>query len=85
MKSIKSEFEEEACFVKGARGAANLLDKQGYAYHKHKISSDSSKIHWICPYRRKNQCKGRATTEGFKIIKLSEHNHPPDGIVHEEV
>ena len=77
MKSIKSECEDEVRFVRNSRGAPNLLDKQGHVYYKHKNSANSSKIHWNCRDRKKYQCHGRATTDGFKIVKLSVHNHPP--------
>ena len=70
LKSIKSECGDEVRFVKSTRGAANLMDKQGHVYYKHKNSPDSSKIHWDCRDRRKYHCHGRATTEGFKIVKF---------------
>ena len=58
------------------------MDKADYIYYKQKVSGP--KIHWDCRQRKRLKCKGRASTKGFHIIKLSEHNHPPEEIVHDE-
>ena len=74
---------QEAKFIKSEKGGVTLMDKADYIYYKQKVSGP--KIHWDCRQRKRLKCKGRASTQGFNIIKLSEHNHPPDEIVHEEV
>ena len=71
------DCQDEARFVKNNRGAASLIDIEGFVYHKHKNSKNLSQVFWSCRDRKKYQCKARATTQGFEIIKKSAHNHSP--------
>ena len=67
--------EELAQFVKNNRGSENLMDSEGYIYSKKK--ANSTKTFWGCASRGKFGCRGSATTEGFRILSRSEHNHTP--------
>ena len=69
---------EDAQFIKSTKGHAQLVDKSGYIYNRHKTNSKQTIIYWRCTQHKKAACYARVQTEGFYITKyVGTHSHPP--------
>ena len=75
---IKSNFLDDlevAHFMRSTKGHAQLVDKSGYIYNKHRTNA-SGIIFWSCREDKRWGCKARVHTEGFHIIKYcNQHSH----------
>ena len=66
---------EVAHFMRSTKGHAQLVDKSGYIYNKHRTNA-SGIIFWSCREDKRWGCKARVHTEGFHIIKYcNQHSH----------
>lgn len=72
-------ISDEARFIKSSHGRPILVDKEGYSYiHAKNSKTSSSKVFWTCRRIKKFNCKARATTDGFYIVKYQNvHSHSP--------
>ena len=82
--SILDEMESElevTNFIMSSKGHAQLVDKAGQVYNRHKTNQDQTVIYWRCREHRKSGvtfCNGRVQTQGFYITKhVGIHSHPP--------
>ena len=67
-----------AQFIKSTKGHAQLVDKAGNIYNRHKTNSSQTVIYWRCTQHKKSTCFGRVQTQGFFITKyVNKHSHPP--------
>jgi len=67
---------EVAHFMRSTKGHAQLVDKSGYIYNKHRTNASSGIIFWSCREDKRWGCKARVHTEGFHIIKYcNQHSH----------
>ena len=78
-------ISDEARFIKSSRGRPILVDKEGYSYiHAKSSKICSSKVFWRCRRIKKFNCKARATTDGFSIVKYQYvHSHSPEDTIFE--
>ena len=79
LDELDSDIElDVAQFIKSTKGHAQLVDKAGNIYNRHKTNSSQTVIYWRCTQHKKSTCFGRVQTQGFFITKyVNKHSHPP--------
>ena len=79
LDELDSDIElDVAQFIRSTKGQAQLVDKAGNIYNRHKTNSSQTIIYWRCTQHKKSTCFGRVQTQGFFITKyVNKHSHPP--------
>ena len=58
------------------RGHAQLVDKAGYVYNRHRTNGDGT-VGWCCRAKKKG-CKARILTNGIYILRHNNEQHMHD-------
>ena len=78
LDELDIESLDVAQFIRSTKGQAQLVDKAGQIYNRHKTNQKQTIIYWRCREHKKAACNGRVQTQGFYITKyVGIHTHPP--------